>query len=90
MAGLEEGLLPHARSIQNGRAELEEERRLCYVGMTRAKTRLYLTWALSRTLFGELQVNMPSRFLRELPPEVLAGEIGHRDEKLLITEDDES
>lgn len=72
IAGLEEGLLPHAKSIANGRAELEEERRLAYVGMTRAKERLYLAWAVTRTLFGERQVNMPSRFLRELPPELLA------------------
>ena len=72
IAGLEEGLLPHAKSISNGRAELEEERRLCYVGMTRARRRLCLTWAITRTLFGERQVNMPSRFLRELPEELLA------------------
>src|SRR3989344_650291 len=71
LAGLEEGILPHAKSVNAGRAELEEERRLAYVGMTRAKDRLYLTWALQRTLFGEHQVNMPSRFLRELPPELL-------------------
>ncbi len=86
ITGLEEGLLPHAKSISNGRAELEEERRLCYVGMTRAKVRLCLTWALQRTLFGERQVNMPSRFLRELPPEILEGEVNHPEE-LLITED---
>jgi len=74
LAGLEEGILPHAKSVNAGRAELEEERRLAYVGMTRAKDRLYLTWALQRTLFGEHQVNMPSRFLRELPPELLTGD----------------
>lgn len=73
LAGLEEGILPHAKSVNAGRAELEEERRLAYVGMTRAKDRLYLTWALQRTIFGERQVNMPSRFLRELPPDLLAG-----------------
>ena len=73
MAGLEEGLLPHAKAISGSRAELEEERRLAYVGMTRAKERLYLTWAITRTLFGEREVNMPSRFLRELPEELLAG-----------------
>ena len=89
LAGLEEGILPHAKSIAAGRAELEEERRLCYVGMTRAKQRLYLTWAITRTIFGEREVNMPSRFLRELPSEVLEGDLGHPDEKLLITEDDE-
>lgn len=72
VAGLEEGLLPHAKSISGTRAELEEERRLAYVGMTRAKKRLYLTWAITRTLFGEREVNMPSRFLRELPAEIIA------------------
>ena len=71
IAGLEKGILPHAKSIQAGRAELEEERRLAYVGMTRAKARLYLTWAISRTLFGEREINMPSRFLRELPAGIL-------------------
>jgi DNA helicase-2/ATP-dependent DNA helicase PcrA len=71
LTGLEEGILPHARSIQGGKAELEEERRLAYVGMTRAKDHLYLSWAITRTIFGERQVNMPSRFLRELPPELL-------------------
>ncbi len=71
LTGLEEGILPHARSIQSGKAELEEERRLAYVGMTRAKDHLYLSWAITRTLFGERQVNMPSRFLRELPQEIL-------------------
>lgn len=71
LTGLEEGILPHAKSIQAGRAEVEEERRLAYVGMTRAKTKLYLSWAITRTLYGERQVNMPSRFLRELPQEIL-------------------
>lgn len=67
LAGLEEGILPHAKSVQSGRAEVEEERRLAYVGMTRAKELLYFTFALQRTIFGEVNVNMPSRFLRELP-----------------------
>jgi DNA helicase-2/ATP-dependent DNA helicase PcrA len=74
LAGLEEGILPHARSIESGLAELEEERRLAYVGMTRAQERLYFTWALSRTIFGNQQINMPSRFLRELPPELIQTE----------------
>ncbi len=86
MAGLEEGVLPHAKSIQNGLAELEEERRLCYVGMTRAKERLYLSWALKRTVFGETQVNMPSRFLRELPPEVLEQNETDSDDILIVEE----
>ena len=72
MVGMEEGILPHAKSLSAGRAELEEERRLAYVGMTRAKERLYLTWAVERIIFGERQANLPSRFLRELPPEITA------------------
>lgn len=61
--GLEEGLFPHARSYLS-HEEMEEERRLCYVGMTRAKQKLFLTYALSRTLFGNSSFNKPSRFLQ--------------------------
>ena len=86
MTGLEEGLLPHAKSITGSRAELEEERRLAYVGMTRAKERLYLTWAITRTLFGEREVNMPSRFLRELPSEMVEGNF-NPDEELIIVDE---
>ncbi|MEK9148245.1 MAG: 3'-5' exonuclease, partial [Patescibacteria group bacterium] len=87
VSGLEEGILPHAKSIQNGRAELEEERRLAYVGMTRAKKRLYLTWAIARTLFGDRQINMPSRFLRELPKEMLESNEALADETLIVDEE---
>ena len=68
IAGLEDGLFPHSRSL-NAASTLEEERRLCYVGMTRARKRLYLTWARSRRRFGggELEPCTPSRFLREVP-----------------------
>jgi ATP-dependent DNA helicase UvrD/PcrA len=70
MTGMEEGVFPHTRAIESGsEAELEEERRLCYVGITRAKDRCYLTWARRRTLFGHTNMNPPSRFLRELPTE---------------------
>lgn len=62
IAGLEEGLFPHARSYLDP-AALEEERRLCYVGMTRAKQRLFLTYAVSRKLYGAVQFNLPSQFL---------------------------
>jgi DNA helicase-2/ATP-dependent DNA helicase PcrA len=62
IAGMEEGLLPHARSMGDAE-ELEEERRLCYVGMTRARERLYLFRAFKRTLFGNAEVRQPSRFL---------------------------
>lgn len=86
MAGLEEGLLPHAKAVAAGRGELEEERRLAYVGMTRAKKCLYLTWAVTRTIYGEQQVNMPSRFLRELPPEIIAGSTTADDDLLIVDE----
>ena len=70
LAGMEEGLFPHARSAED-EAELEEERRLCYVGMTRAQTRLYLTSAGRRRVFGDYQDTEPSRFLDEVPAELL-------------------
>jgi DNA helicase-2/ATP-dependent DNA helicase PcrA len=66
IAGLEEGLFPHARSA-NDEAELEEERRLCYVGMTRARRRLVLTGAARRRVFGDYQAVKPSRFIEEVP-----------------------
>src|SRR3989344_1770693 len=65
VVGLEEGLFPHSLSMEPG--DLEEERRLCYVAITRAKTHLYLTYAAQRTLFGERAANLPSRFLKEIP-----------------------
>jgi DNA helicase-2/ATP-dependent DNA helicase PcrA len=70
IAGLEEGLFPHSRS-RDDEAELEEERRLCYVGMTRARTRLVLTSAARRRVFGEYQATEPSRFLEEVPHDLV-------------------
>ena len=70
IAGLEEGLFPHARASED-EAELNEERRLCYVGMTRARTRLILTGAARRRVFGEYQASRPSRFIDEVPAELL-------------------
>ena len=70
MAGLEEGLFPHARSREDAE-QLEEERRLCYVGMTRAQARLILTSAARRRVFGEYQATEPSRFLAEVPIELV-------------------
>ena len=70
MAGLEEGLFPHSRSGESD-DELEEERRLCYVGMTRAESRLVLTGAARRRVFGEYQASAPSRFLDEIPAELV-------------------
>ncbi len=65
IAGLEEGLFPHSRSIDDPE-QLEEERRLCYVGMTRAKKRLYLSSAQSRNIFGETRYQITSRFIDEI------------------------
>ena len=70
IAGLEEGLFPHSRSAEN-EEELEEERRLCYVGMTRAQSHLVLTSAARRRVFGEYQSTEPSRFLDEIPAELV-------------------
>ena len=72
MVGMEERLFPHIRSLDDPDA-MEEERRLCYVGMTRARERLYLLHARRRHLFGQEQANLSSRFLREIPPELLTG-----------------
>ena len=67
LAGLEEGILPHARVFDSGKADdVEEERRLCYVGVTRAREELFVSCASSRTQFGQIGYNMPSRFLDEM------------------------
>jgi DNA helicase-2/ATP-dependent DNA helicase PcrA len=70
MAGMEEGLFPHSRSVES-EDELEEERRLCYVGITRAKERLVLTHATERRLYGYPQANLVSRFMQEIPEEAI-------------------
>lgn len=70
IAGMEEDLFPHKMSIDEARG-LEEERRLCYVGMTRAMQKLYLTYAESRRLYGAERFNNPSRFIAEIPPNTL-------------------
>lgn len=70
IAGLEEGLFPHSRAGQD-QEQMEEERRLCYVGMTRAESRLLLTSAARRRVFGEYQSTEPSRFLDEIPKELV-------------------
>jgi DNA helicase II / ATP-dependent DNA helicase PcrA len=69
MIGCEEGVFPHSRSIDEG--SLEEERRLCYVGITRAERDLYLTYARRRAVFGAQSYGLPSRFLSELPPDLV-------------------
>jgi DNA helicase-2/ATP-dependent DNA helicase PcrA len=73
IAGMEEGLFPHSRSAED-EAELEEERRLCYVGITRARSRLVLTSAARRRVFGDYQGTQPSRFLDEIPPDLMEQE----------------
>ena len=71
LAGMEEGLLPHVRAIEEGDEGIEEERRLAYVGVTRAQRRLYLLHAFRRHLFGTAQLAQASRFLGDIPPEIL-------------------
>jgi DNA helicase-2/ATP-dependent DNA helicase PcrA len=76
---MEEGVLPHNRSIESGdREEMDEERRLAYVGITRAKRRLYLVHAFRRSLWGTTEVQQPSRFLDEIPEELLTGMVDKR------------
>ena len=70
MAGMEEGLFPHSRTLLDD-TEIEEERRTCYVGITRAEQRLYLTYARQRTIYGRTEMSRPSRFLAEIPEELL-------------------
>lgn len=70
MIGMEEGLFPHSRALMD-KQELEEERRLCYVGITRAENRLFFTYARRRLYFGQRTSNTVSRFISELPEEVL-------------------
>ncbi|EKE25150.1 MAG: hypothetical protein ACD_5C00271G0003 [uncultured bacterium] len=70
IVGLEEGILPHARSLL-AYSEMEEERRLMYVGLTRAKEKIYLLFTRQRTLFGSTQMNSPSRFLEDIPEKLV-------------------
>ncbi len=75
MVGMEEGILPHARVFESGPAELEEERRLCYVGMTRARQELHLSYAHSRLQFGQRGYNPMSRFIADMGESVAAVDI---------------
>ena len=70
LAGMEEGLFPHSRSLMDDE-QMEEERRLCYVGITRAKQVLYLTSAKTRTIYGQMNYSEPSRFLEEIPEKLV-------------------
>ena len=75
MTGMEETIFPHSRALYD-QAEMEEERRLCYVGMTRAREELYMLYASSRMLYGGVQHNPPSRFLSEIDAEFVAADNG--------------
>jgi DNA helicase-2/ATP-dependent DNA helicase PcrA len=79
--GAEEGIFPHMRSIEAG--DLDEERRLCYVGITRARQQLYVTYARQRSLFGRREWNVPSRFIDEIPDHLTDREV--RDTRQSLT-----
>lgn len=81
LSGMEEGVFPHSRAFSEP-TQLEEERRLCYVGVTRAEERLHLTYATRRTLYGNTVYNQPSRFLAEIPGDLIEG---HAAEKNVLT-----
>jgi DNA helicase-2/ATP-dependent DNA helicase PcrA len=79
IVGMEEGILPHSRSLESGDPEdMDEERRLTYVGVTRAKKRLYLVHCFRRSVWGDSNVQTPSRFLDEIPTELLSGMVNAR------------
>ena len=80
--GLEEGILPHSRSMLSTH-EMEEERRLMYVGITRAKEKVHLIHANQRTIFGSTQINAPSRFLDDIPTHLMAETIQPEDDSML-------
>lgn len=77
LVGMEEGLFPHSRALLD-KEQMEEERRLCYVGITRARKKLYLSYAKERLLYGSYQHHTPSRFLKEIPGHLLEGSESRR------------
>ena len=84
LVGMEEGIFPHNMSIMEN--NLEEERRLCYVGITRAKERLYLTNAKRRMLYGKDSMNLPSRFINEINPDLLEKNEKEQEQKFINKE----
>jgi DNA helicase-2/ATP-dependent DNA helicase PcrA len=85
IVGMEDGILPHFKSF-DGPEQMEEERRLCYVGVTRAKQRVYLVRAFRRSLMGSSTVNRPSRFLQDIPPHLIsAGSLWHGEDSQIAT-----
>ena len=84
ITGMEEGIFPHQNAFLEGDEGIEEERRLCYVGFTRAKERLYLTNAKKRLLYGKTPVNAPSRFISEIRDDVMeASNLSIKEEKVI-------
>jgi DNA helicase-2/ATP-dependent DNA helicase PcrA len=81
MAGMEEGLFPHSRCLLDP-GEMEEERRLCYVGITRAKDKLYLTYTRQRLYFGTRSASLVSRFIMDLPKEIVESNSSDQNHKL--------
>ncbi|MBA7584587.1 ATP-dependent DNA helicase UvrD1 [subsurface metagenome] len=86
IVGMEDGILPHIRSFDDP-AQMEEERRLCYVGVTRAKQRVYLVRAFRRNLMGSSTVNKPSRFLEDIPRHLISGDGLWRERERLSVHD---
>jgi len=91
IVGLEEGVLPHSRSIEAANSDdpeedMAEERRLFYVGVTRAKRRLYLIHCMQRSLWGESAMQTPSRFLEEIPTDLLSGMVGRQQRRTAATQ----
>ncbi len=78
ITGMEEGLLPHSRSLEDPE-EMAEERRLCYVGITRAKDRVFLSYAFRRSMWGSSDVATPSRFLSDIPQQLISGSASFAD-----------
>ena len=88
LVGLEEGLMPHSRSLED-LSQLEEERRLCYVGLTRAKRLLFLTYARKRLFFGKTNYNDPSRFISDIPPKLVDFQVNKTEDNWSDSGDDD-
>jgi DNA helicase-2/ATP-dependent DNA helicase PcrA len=86
LTGLEEGFLPHKKSIYET-FDIDEERRLCYVGITRARQQLFLSGAQQRRKYGKLEQREPSRFLNEIPEDLLQKSVGELPRKATVEEE---
>jgi DNA helicase-2/ATP-dependent DNA helicase PcrA len=91
IVGMEEGIIPHARVFESGPSELEEERRLAYVGMTRAREELHLSYAYSRLQFGQRSYNPMSRFITDMGDQIVTSEpmslMGQRQDEPFYSDD---